>query len=53
MDIKRLRSDLDLIDMTVSRTDMRVHLIELSEKGKKNEDNHARSLRFDLVVFQH
>jgi DNA-binding MarR family transcriptional regulator len=33
MDIKRLRSDLDLIDMTVSKTDMRVHLIELSKGG--------------------
>ncbi|MEW6076791.1 MAG: MarR family winged helix-turn-helix transcriptional regulator [Thermodesulfobacteriota bacterium] len=35
MDIKRLRSDLDLIDMSVSKTDMRVHLIELSGRGKK------------------
>jgi DNA-binding MarR family transcriptional regulator len=35
MDIKRLRSDLDLIDMTVSKTDMRVHMIELSKKGNE------------------
>lgn len=35
MDVKRLRTDLDLIDMTVSKSDMRVHLIELTDKGRK------------------
>lgn len=33
MDIKKLRSEMDLIDMKVDRKDMRIHLIELSEKG--------------------
>ena len=33
MDIKKLRSELDLIDMKVDKKDMRIHLIELSEKG--------------------
>lgn len=32
-DIKKLRVELDLIHMKVGRKDMRVHLIELSEKG--------------------
>lgn len=32
MDVKRLRG-LDLIDVKVDKTDMRIHLIELSEKG--------------------
>lgn len=32
-DVKRLRLDLEMVDMTVDRKDMRVHLIELSEKG--------------------
>ena len=32
-DIKKLRSEMDLIDMKVDKNDMRIHLIELSEKG--------------------
>ena len=32
-DIKKLRSELDLIDMKVDKNDMRIHLIELSDKG--------------------
>jgi DNA-binding MarR family transcriptional regulator len=32
-DIKKLRTDMDLIDMTVDKNDMRIHLIELSDKG--------------------
>jgi len=32
-DIKKLRSELDLIDMKVDKHDMRIHIIELSEKG--------------------
>lgn len=32
-DIKRLRVELDLVDMTVDKKDMRIHLIELSGKG--------------------
>lgn len=37
-DVKRLRLDLELVDMTVDRKDMRVHLIELSEKGLEKAD---------------
>ncbi len=33
LDIKKLRSALELIDMKVDKNDMRIHLIELSEKG--------------------
>ena len=33
IDIKKLRTELDLVDMTVDKKDMRIHLIELSEKG--------------------
>ncbi len=33
-DIKRLRTEMDLIDMQVDKNDMRVHLIDLSEKGR-------------------
>ncbi len=32
-DIKKLRTELDLIDMKVDKHDMRIHLIELSDKG--------------------
>jgi DNA-binding MarR family transcriptional regulator len=32
-DIKKLRTELDLIDMKVDKYDMRVHLIELSDLG--------------------
>ena len=32
-DIKKLRTELDLIDMKVDKNDMRIHLIELSDKG--------------------
>lgn len=32
-DIKKLRVEMDFIHMKVGRKDMRVHLIELSEKG--------------------
>ena len=32
-DIKKLRSEMDLIDMKVDKNDMRIHLIELSDKG--------------------
>ncbi|MDA3898439.1 MAG: winged helix DNA-binding protein [Desulfobacteraceae bacterium] len=32
-DIKKLRTELDLIDMKVDKKDMRIHLIELSDKG--------------------
>lgn len=32
-DIKKLRTELDFIDMKVDKNDMRIHLIELSEKG--------------------
>ena len=32
-DVKRLRAELELVDMKVDRSDMRVHLIELSRKG--------------------
>ncbi len=32
-DIKKLRTELGLIDMKVDTQDMRIHLIELSEKG--------------------
>lgn len=32
-DVKRLRSELELVDMKVDRDDMRIHLIELSAKG--------------------
>ncbi len=32
-DIKKLRVDMELISMKVGKKDMRVHLIELSEKG--------------------
>jgi DNA-binding MarR family transcriptional regulator len=32
-DIKKLRTELDLIDMKVAKNDMRIHLIELSDKG--------------------
>jgi DNA-binding MarR family transcriptional regulator len=32
-DVKRLRSELELVDMKVDRNDMRIHLIELSKKG--------------------
>ena len=34
-DVKRLRADLELVDMKVDRKDMRIHLIELSEKGEE------------------
>lgn len=34
MDVKRLRG-LDLIDVKVDKTDMRIHLIELSDKGSE------------------
>jgi DNA-binding MarR family transcriptional regulator len=33
-DVKRLRAELDLVDMTVDRNDMRIHRIELSAKGR-------------------
>lgn len=44
-DIKKLRTELDLIDMTVDKNDMRIHLIELSEKGleKINEIKSQRA----------
>jgi len=46
-DIKKLRTELDLIDMKVDKHDMRIHLIELSDKGleKINEvkDQRAKS----------
>lgn len=32
-DVKKLRTELDLIDMKVDKHDMRIHLIELSDKG--------------------
>jgi DNA-binding MarR family transcriptional regulator len=34
-DVKRLRSELEMVDMKVDRNDMRVHLIELSQKGRE------------------
>jgi len=37
-DIKKLRSELDLIDMRVDKNDMRIHLIDLSEKGRAKID---------------
>lgn len=37
-DIKKLRTDLDLIDMRVDKNDMRIHLIDLSEKGRSKID---------------
>ncbi len=33
MDVKRLRVDLGLIHIKVGKSDMRIHLIELSDKG--------------------
>jgi len=33
-DVKRLRSELDLVDMTVDKNDMRIHRIELSAGGR-------------------
>lgn len=47
LDIKKLRSTLELIDMKVDKDDMRIHLIELSEKGydkvKEIQAQRARS----------
>ena len=37
-DIKKLRTELDLIDMKVDKNDMRIHLIELSDKGSEKID---------------
>lgn len=34
-DVKRLRSELELVDMRVDRNDMRIHLIELSPRGEE------------------
>lgn len=34
-DVKRLRSELDLVDMTVDKNDMRIHRIELSPGGRE------------------
>lgn len=34
-DIKKLRVELDLVDMQVDKNDMRIHLIDLSEKGRE------------------
>lgn len=34
-DVKRLRAELDLVDMKVDKNDMRIHLIELSKKGEE------------------
>ncbi len=44
-DIKKLRTELDLIDMKVDKNDMRIHLIELSGKGleKINEIKSQRA----------
>ncbi|MBS3756179.1 MAG: hypothetical protein KGY56_10830 [Desulfobacterales bacterium] len=46
-DVKRLRSQLELVDMKVDRNDMRIHLIELSEKGeekvKEIQDQRAKT----------
>jgi len=33
MDIKKLRSEMDLIDIHVDKNDMRIHNIELSDRG--------------------
>jgi DNA-binding MarR family transcriptional regulator len=37
-DIKKLRSEMDLIDMKVDKHDMRIHIIELSGKGFEKVD---------------
>lgn len=48
-DVKRLRSELEMVDMKVDRNDMRVHLIELSQKGHEKvaeiKDRQARSYK--------
>ena len=34
-DVKRLRAELELVDMKVDKNDMRIHLIELSREGEE------------------